>query len=97
MSFGELKHIRLSHRLENKNTLCIDLYLGSIPAQMLDFLGMIAKIASRRSRNCRNDSDKYTKSSYTSSLVGSIPTHFLIYYRSVGRLPTSAPLILYNI
>ena len=65
MTAPHLKHIRLSHRLENKNTLRIDLYLGSIPAQMLDFLGVIAKIVSRCSRKCRNDSDKYTKSSYT--------------------------------
>ena len=35
MAAPHLKHIRLSHRLENKNTLRIDLYLGSIPAQML--------------------------------------------------------------
>ena len=52
MATPHLKHIRLSHRLENKNILCIDLYLGSIPAQMLDFSGVIAKIVSRCSRKC---------------------------------------------
>ena len=83
MAAPHLKHIRLSHRLENKNTLRIDLYLGSIPAQMLDFLGVIAKIGSRCSRKCRNDSDKYTKSSYTSSSVGSIPTYLYIYITRV--------------